>query len=63
MNSAIEQFSTYTEQLRRDVLKKRNLFGVGNPPLNSENMLNVTIINNFKYIHLVGIFNTLLFKF
>lgn len=47
-----KKFLTYMEQLRRDVLKKRGLFG-GDPTTNAKRVLNVALTSDFKFIHLV----------
>ncbi|XP_025190280.1 neuronal acetylcholine receptor subunit beta-4 [Melanaphis sacchari] len=52
------KFLTYTEQLKRDVLKKRGSF-VSDPTTNPQQVLNVAIINNFKFIHLDVMTSTL----
>ncbi|XP_060839694.1 neuronal acetylcholine receptor subunit beta-4-like [Rhopalosiphum padi] len=46
-----KKFFTSTEQLRRDVLKKRGPFG-SDPTTNPQQVLSVAITNNFKFIHL-----------
>jgi len=51
-----KKFFTSTEQLRRDVLKKRGPFG-SDPTTNPQQVLSVAITNNFKFIHLVNIIN------
>jgi len=55
----IEKFLTYTERLRRDVLKNRGMFDFGSPPTNTDKFLNVTITNDFKSIHLDVMTSTL----
>lgn len=48
-----KKFLTYMEQLRRDVLRKRGMFG-GDPTTNAQRVLNVALTSNFKFIHLVS---------
>ncbi|XP_022177830.1 neuronal acetylcholine receptor subunit beta-4-like [Myzus persicae] len=53
-----KKFLTYMEQLRRDVLKKRGLFG-GDPTTNAKRVLNVALTSDFKFIHLDVMTSTL----
>ncbi|XP_001950122.2 neuronal acetylcholine receptor subunit beta-4 [Acyrthosiphon pisum] len=53
-----KKFYTYMEQLRRDIVKKRGLYG-GDPTMNSQQVLNVALISNFKFIHLDVMTSTL----
>jgi len=48
-----KKFYSYMEQLRRDIVKKRGLFG-GDPTTNSQQVLNVALTSDFKFIHLVS---------
>ncbi|XP_015376751.1 PREDICTED: neuronal acetylcholine receptor subunit beta-4-like [Diuraphis noxia] len=53
-----KKFMTSMEQLRRDVLKKRSMFG-GDPTTNAQRVLNVVLTSNFKFIHLDVMTSTL----
>lgn len=48
------KFMTYMELLRRDVLRRRSIFGGGDPTTNAQRVLNVALTSNFKFIHLVS---------
>lgn len=51
-----EKFLTAMERLRRDVLqRKRGMAGDTQTTASVQQLLNVAIVNNFKYVHLVSI--------
>lgn len=49
------KFLTYMERLRRDVLRKRGMVAPDNQTANVQQLLNVAITSDFKFIHLVGL--------
>lgn len=49
------KFLTYMERLRRDVLRKRGTMASDNQTAKVQQLLNVAITSDFKFIHLVGL--------